>query len=217
MANQDKEIRREFPLNKLIAQDGKLEAEISEKFFQKKGFSLIYFATIKLQAFEIDNQIWDTKIELYPMKLRLRSWKELSNKNYKFPKDPKSRLREGSPVPIEDYVGGSIYLFGTYILLKVSSLQFGEISGHEIPLIANFEIDFEGEPSLGYSSKDFCFESGLAIGSVAVRGDVITGSTPDLATAQELAGRFLDLNDYEAPKIEDYIRFYPKFEVGVPK
>ena len=60
-------------------------------------------------------------------------------------------------------------------------------------------------------------ETTLEIGAVRIRGDVVKLNAPKLDDAISIAEKFLDLTQYEQPKAEQFLSFYPKDDRPIGK
>ncbi len=200
--------RKEFPIKKIIPKSGTLEAIVSGNSFEEIDLDLEYTIRIELLPFTLENESLETEINLWEIPLNVTSWKELSRKQFKFPKFPATTTFDGIEMPIEPHVEGSIYLFNTHNTVRVGEISFKKISGHKIPVGIDMEIEFSG--ASGYEPAKFTLQTELTIGPVSIRGDIAKYSEPSFEEACKIAEEFLDLDDYDSPVIERLVKFYPK-------
>jgi hypothetical protein len=200
--------RKKFPINKIIPKSGTLEAIISGNSFEQIDLDLEYSIRIELLPFTLENESWDTEINLWEIPLKVKSWKVLSKKKFKFPKYPATATFEGIEMPIEPHVEGSLHLFNTHNTVRVGKINFKKISSHKIPVVIDMEIEFSS--ASGYEPAKFNLQTELIIGPVSIRGDIAKYSEPSFEDACKIAEEFLDLDDYNPPVIERLVKFYPK-------
>lgn len=203
-----KDTRKEFPIKKIIPKSGTLGAIVSGNSFEEIDLGLEYSIRIELLPFTLENESWETKINLWEIPFKVKSWKELSGRKFKFPKYPATAIFDGIEMPIEPHVEGSISLFNTHNTVRVGMINFKGITGHKIPVEMDIEIEFSG--ASGYETVNFNLQAELTIGPVSIRGDIAKYSEPSFEDACKIAEEFLDLDDYAPPVIERLVKFYPK-------
>jgi hypothetical protein len=148
------------------------------------------------------------------MDLGLRSWRQLGGRQYTFPIDPPNYYVDGEQVATEPYTPGALQRFGRSFPLRVLSLGFGTVSA-ALTVPARIEVAAEIDlPGVETGLQRILVEAELALGDVVVKGDLAKLRAPALDQALQIAGQFLDLEDYE-PVDGDLVRLHPR-KSGAP-
>jgi hypothetical protein len=203
-----KRLRQKLPSGIFKVKSGHIEARIWSNSLERITTDMHYDIKIDLYPIYIEDQSWQSSIHLNTIKLDVRSWKELSERSFLFPKHPRTILKEGAEIPIEDFVEGYIFIFNVYNLIRVEKISFGKISSGGIFSTIEMEIEFAKET--GFEPLELRLEALLTLGAVSVCGDIAVLESPGMEEVGKIAKKFLTIEDYKKPCVdEDLVKYYP--------
>ena len=193
---------------------GTIEADISENSESQREMSMEQNIRVEFAPVHFADKQWPCELRLSSFDMPVRSWRDLERRVYEFSKEPMIGLADGVPgFPIEPHASGALSLFEKQLAANATSISFGRINEGRIPVAISVHVKVapvEGAPPI--VGDNLVVETQLDIGGVRIRGDVVKLHTPALEDAISIAEKFLDLSQYEEPKAEQFVTFYPKSE-----
>lgn len=191
---------------------GKIEAEISENSISRRALSMEQNIRVEFAPVVFADKQWQGELWLSSFDMPMRSWRDLEQREYEFPKEPLMGYDDGVPsFPIEPHASGALSLFDKQFVANATKISFGQITDGRIPVTISADVSvasLENGPAI--VGDHLVFETELEIGGVIIRGDVVKLHSPKLEDAISIGERFLDLTQYEQPKAEQFVTFYPK-------
>jgi hypothetical protein len=171
-------------------QVARIEADLSENTFTHQTLALRVAITLDLEPEAGDIA---PHIQISPLILPIKSWRDLEGQSWSFPASPQLGLSDGDPVPIQDY-GPAVFSIGeTHTNYVCTRLEFGEIADRHIHAKITIS-EAHSQPQTSAASE---LTANLEIGAIRVVGDVTQANKPDIAMALHLAAPLVDLNDFE--------------------
>ncbi|MBX9677767.1 MAG: hypothetical protein K2X38_03305 [Gemmataceae bacterium] len=123
---------------------GPQRGTMSAKVFQNPHLrippSLFFKIEIPLNPFQFQGETQVTSVRLDFIDFGVFDWKELPNREFRFPKNPE-----------DGYIDGSMYLGGTHNPADCTRIRFGNLEQKTLPTSLDIEFDFtyEGPIELG--------------------------------------------------------------------
>jgi hypothetical protein len=130
----------------------------------------------------------------------VRSWKELEGKAFPFRHAVRNISKDGESHPVYD-IYGSLKLGEDYHEVVPSPIEFGSCTDCFLDARVEGVIQASDSPS-SFAGATLDVRCRLAVAVVRVLGDSASSHFPEPAVAATLAGRLLELNDYEQPQTE---------------
>jgi hypothetical protein len=191
---------------------GSIEADISENSKSRRALSMVQNIYIEFAPVHFADKQSQCELRLSSFDMPVRSWRDLEQREYEFSKEPMMGLADGvASFPIEPHASGALSLFEKQLAANATSISFGRINNGRIPVAISVHVKVapvDGAPPI--VGDNLLIETELEIGGVRIRGDVIKLRSPALEDAISIAERFLDLSEYEEPKAEQFVTFYPR-------
>ena len=130
----------------------------------------------------------------------MRSWKELEGRAFPFRHIIRNINKDGESHPIYD-IYGSLKLGENYHEVIPSLIELGRCTDCFLDARVEGVIQASNSPP-SFARATLDVRCRLAVAAVRVLGDSASSHFPEPAVAAALAGRLLELNDYEQPLIE---------------
>ena len=192
---------------------GSVEADISESSISQRDLGLEQIIRVEFAPVLYADKQWQCELWVSSGDMPMRSWRDLERRKYEFSSEPMMGYADGvASFPIEAHASGVLSLFDKRFQASATTISFGQIKDGRIPVAMSVQIKVapvEGAPPI--DGDHLLIETELEIGGVRIRGDVIKLHPPALKDAIAIAERFLDLSQYDEPKSETFVTFYPRY------
>jgi len=169
-----------------------LNGKMSAIIFENKNIglkrNLFYKISIPLKKFKFEENIEQTSLELEFISLNVKNWKDIENKTFKFPLNPK-----------RGYVDASVYLGSEHILLDIKKIKFGKINKNNIEVEISGEINFN---SSKFKNTPINIKTSVKYEEFFIDQGILKPVKTNLNKAKEIAKNFVDLSDFKKPKIQ---------------
>jgi|GEM_PF-4528846 len=194
-------------LVKLHVLTGELSGKILSNSSIRQSLALQYNMDIEVHL-EVDTGEWlPSHISLKELDFEIKSWRELVNKIYNYSLNPKTEIQEGTPVPNEPVATGALIAQGQHYPLKATQICFEQFDNtHKLATSLTCTVDFT---PYGYSPVTLTFNVPLVVDGVVIQGDINQMTYPDTATAETMARKFLQLDDYQSYIVDDVVIYVP--------
>jgi len=180
-----------FPLENPRVLTGRIEASLSENSFTDQPLALRFTITLELEAPAGQDA---PRIQIAPLLLPIRSWRDLVGTSWTFPERPAMGLSDGQPVPIEAHAPATYSVGDMHTDIVCTRLDFGALEAHHID--ATITLVETSSPTKTVAVGDLAAK--LEIGTIRILGDVIHVERPGVDAALQLAAPLIDLKDFEA-------------------
>jgi len=188
----------------LLATTGELRGEVSYNSLSRLPPGLRHHVTIDFAPVTYRSAIEHPQVRLYSLDLGVRSWRALPGRRYTYPRRP-PMLADGEPMAVDDG-SGAVLLAGDHLPVQARSVAFRVLADQT--LITEFELSLELE-AVGLGTTEVSCLVPLVVGKVVIRGDTYRQAPPDADEVEQLAARFLDLEDYRRERGDGLVEFHP--------
>jgi hypothetical protein len=129
-----------MPVVPFVPLAGRLTARVFAN--PRAGFlaTLLFDIEIPLQPFEFGGELQKTAVRLDFIELPVSDWRQLQNREFRFPVNPQP-----------GYIDGSVYLGHAHNPCDVTRIRFGPVAGRSLQaeLDVRFNFEYEGPAELG--------------------------------------------------------------------
>ena len=181
---------KSFNIELLKPNTGQLDALLFKNSFLNIAETLFYSIQIDLDAFTLENNLFETSISLNFIRLDISRLKELEGQTFTFPINP-----------VDGYVDGSIYLFNVHNPFDVTKIEFNTIKNNSIDVTLYYDIDFEFENTVYSKVNDCTLKANLQFGELSIDRDILDTGNFHSDDAKKLVSKFISLDDLGKPEI----------------
>lgn len=176
--------------NSIIPLRGKMESIIFENKNIGLQRSIFYSLSISLKPFNYESEPVSTSLELEWINLNTTNWRGLENKEFAFPLNPKA-----------GYIDASIYLSSEHIYVDITKIIFGKISENNIEVQIFGSINFNTSGHKNCKNTKFNIRTTITYEALTLYQDILEPIEKNLKKATEVAQQYVELEDFDPPKI----------------
>ena len=107
---------------------GSIEADISENSISRRALGMEQNIRVEFAPVVIADGQSQCELQLSSFDMPMRSWRDLEQREYEFPKEPLMGYEDGVPsFPIEPHASGALTLFEKQLPASATKINFGQI------------------------------------------------------------------------------------------